>query len=68
MKKRYNNIKSRYDKPVDKFNIPNAPICKHFGCSKILSPIEYLHSEYCFKHQQEINQKNINEIDKHISL
>lgn len=35
----------------------NSPhVCKQFGCGKTLSNIESLYSEYCFKHQQQINQ------------
>lgn len=34
-------------------------VCKAFGCDKKLSHIEYLYSDYCFKHQLEIKNKTI---------
>lgn len=40
---------------VSKFNGDRAPICKFNRCGQRLSPTEYLFAEYCFKHQQLIN-------------
>lgn len=41
------------------FKSINPVVCKMFGCGKHLSPTEYLCSEYCFKHAQEVKQKGI---------
>jgi hypothetical protein len=32
-------------------------VCKFFGCGKHLSAIQSMLSDYCFKHQQAINQQ-----------
>lgn len=43
---------------VERFDKEGAPVCKYFGCAKVLSPTEYLFSEYCFRHSQLHKQYN----------
>lgn len=63
MKNKYYHYKKGYSnrkiikKPESLINV----YCKKFGCGKVLNESEYLYSEYCFKHQLEINKNNKNE-------
>jgi len=55
-------------KARERFDGHDAPTCKEFGCGKILTPTEYLFSEYCFVHARKNNLSNQNlpdnELDK----
>ena len=47
----------RKERTISLRDIKEEPItCKKFGCGKILTHTENLYSDYCFKHQREINQ------------
>jgi hypothetical protein len=52
-----NDLRKIKEKFSTKFEKDTYPVCKKFGCGKKLTPMEYLCSEFCFKHQQEKNQK-----------
>ena len=45
-----------HKEPRERFT-EDIPLCKHFGCCKVLTPAElFLNPDYCFTHARE--QKN----------
>jgi len=43
--------------PREKF-IEDVPLCKHFGCSKVLTPAElFFNPDYCFNHARKEKSK-----------
>jgi hypothetical protein len=55
--------KSERDKMRERFDSIETPppVCKKFGCGKLLTPTEFLYGEYCFRCTQLriINKQNL---------
>ncbi len=50
-----------FRKPAREKFIEDIPLCKHFGCCKVLTPEElFFNPDYCFTHAREIKNKASN--------
>lgn len=56
-KKFYTGLHWRHKEPREKFR-EDVPICKAFGCCKVLTPEElFFNPDYCFTHARERKNK-----------